>query len=131
MEEKRYTLRKAERVNSKTVIDKLFGGGNKSFASFPLRAVYMYTTPEESESEVSILISVPKKRFKRAVKRNLVKRQIREAYRKNKHILIDALSLKEKRLILAFIWIDNSIHSSSYIEERVKRILLHISDNLE
>lgn len=77
------TLCKAERLHSKIVIEKMFAGGfSRSFSVFPLRAVYM--SVEQQEVPVSILISVPKKRFKRAVKRNRVKRQIREAYRKNK-----------------------------------------------
>ena len=77
------TLRKAERLYSKIVIEKMFAGGaSRSFSVFPLRAVYM--SVDRQEVPASILISVPKKRFKRAVKRNRVKRQIREAYRKNK-----------------------------------------------
>ena len=80
-----YTLGKKERLNSKTLIERLFLGGSKSFPAFPLRVVYMSVEPvEEDMAAASILISVPKKRFKRAVKRNLVKRQVREAYRKNK-----------------------------------------------
>lgn len=77
------TLCKAERLYSKIVIEKMFAGGaSRSFSVFPLRAVYM--SVDRQEVPASILISVPKKRFKRAVKRNRVKRQIREAYRKNK-----------------------------------------------
>ena len=82
---------------------------------------------EEDMAAASILISVPKKRFKRAVKRNLVKRQVREAYRKNKHLLLDALASRNKRLIIAFIWLDNHIHSSAEVEEKVKKLLFHIS----
>ena len=58
------------------------GGVSKSFSIFPIRVVYMPV--EQGEAPASILISVSKRRFKRAVKRNRVKRQIREAYRKNK-----------------------------------------------
>lgn len=127
-----YTLDKKERLNSKAIIERLFAGGSKSFPSYPLRVVYM---PQESDEKdapaASILISVPKKRFKRAVKRNLVKRQVREAYRKNKHLLLDALALKNKRLVLAFIWLDNNIHSSAEVEEKVKKLLLHIAEKLE
>ena len=73
-----YTLGKKERLNSKTLIERLFLGGSKSFPAFPLRVVYMSVEPvEEDMAAASILISVPKKRFKRAVKRNLVKRQVR------------------------------------------------------
>lgn len=127
-----YTLDKKERLNSKAIIERLFAGGSKSFPSYPLRVVYM---PQESDEKdapaASILISVPKKRFKRAVKRNLVKRQVREAYRKNKHLLLDALASKNKRLVLAFIWLDNNIHSSAEVEEKVKKLLLHIAEKLE
>ena len=127
-----YTLSKKERLNSKALIDRLFAGGSKSFPAFPLRVVYMPIEPaEEDAPAASILISVPKKRFKRAVKRNLVKRQVREAYRKNKHLLLDALASKNKRLVLAFIWLDNNIHSSAEVEEKVKKLLFHIVERLE
>lgn len=69
-------------------------GASRSFSVFPLRAVYM--SVDRQEVPASILISVPKKRFKRAVKRNRVKRQIREAYRKNKGGLWQALEEKEQ-----------------------------------
>lgn len=73
------TLRKSERLDKKKVIEKMFAGGSRSFSVFPLRVVYLPV--EELEAPVSILVSVSKRRFKRAVKRNRVKRQIREAYR--------------------------------------------------
>lgn len=83
------TLHKSERLDKKKVIDKMFSGGARSFSVFPLRVVYLPV--EELEAPVSILVSVSKRRFKRAVKRNRVKRQIREAYRKNKHGLLRVL----------------------------------------
>ena len=126
-----YTLSKAERLNSKAMIERLFAGGNKSFTAFHLRVVYMWLDASEGEAPVSILISVPKKRFKRAVKRNLVKRRVREAYRKNKQLLTDALVAKNKRLVLAFIWLDNEIHPSAEIEGKVKRLLFHIMEKIE
>ena len=91
MEERKYTLTKSERLCSKTLIERLFAGGNSSFPAFPLRVVYMWLEPSEGTSDVSILISVPKKRFKRAVKRNAGKRQVREGYRRNKYLLLDAM----------------------------------------
>ena len=132
MEERRYTLNKNERLCSKKLIERLFSGGNKSFPTFPLRVVYMCLPPEETEADASILISVPKKRFKHAVKRNQVKRQVREAYRHNKLILLDALKAKETpvKIIMAFIWLDNKIHASEEIEYKVKKLLTHISENI-
>ena len=133
MEERRYTLDKSERLYSKKLIERLFGGGNKSFPAFPLRVVYMPLAPEENTADASILISVPKKRFKHAVKRNQVKRQVREAYRHNKHILLDALKAQETptSMILAFIWLDNKIHSTEEVAYKVKKLLMHIAEEMQ
>ena len=133
MVERRYTLDKSERLCSKKLIERLFGGGNKSFPAFPLRVVYMPLAPEENTADASILISVPKKRFKHAVKRNQVKRQVREAYRHNKHILLDALKAQETptSMILAFIWLDNKIHSTEEVAYKVKKLLMHIAEEMQ
>lgn len=132
MEERRYTLNKDERLCSKKLIDRLFAGGNKSFPTFPLRVVYMPLAPEENTVDASILISVPKKRFKHAVKRNHVKRQIREAYRVHKYILLEALKAKEtpSKIVLAFIWLDNKIHSTEEVDYKVRKLLTHIAENM-
>jgi ribonuclease P protein component len=132
MEQQRsHTFSKAERLCSKKLIERLFGGEGKSFPAFPLRVVYMPLTEEEMAADVSILVSVPKKRFKRAVKRNRVKRQVREAYRRNKHILAEALAAQEgaPRMALAFIWLDGKLHPSVEVEQKVKKLLHHIAED--
>ena len=124
------TLCKAERLHSKIVIEKMFAGGfSRSFSVFPLRAVYM--SVEQQEVPVSILISVPKKRFKRAVKRNRVKRQIREAYRKNKGSLWQVLQEKGLGLTIAFIYLSDELCRTEEIEEKVKVLLARIAERLE
>ena len=126
-ETKRYTLPKAERLNSYMLMEKLFAGGSKSFPAFPLRIVYM---PVEGDQwpTVSLLISVPKKRFKRAVKRNLVKRQIREAYRKNKSVLRDVVAQSDRKAALAFIYLSDELVPSEVIEEKMKLALIRIAE---
>lgn len=123
------TLPKVERLNSRILIEKLFTGGSKSLPAFPLRIVYM---PVEGENLpiATILISVPKKRFKRAVKRNRVKRQIREAYRKHKQILIEPLKNSHKKVALAFIWLDNELHDSAEVEAKVVKLLQLTAERL-
>lgn len=122
------TLHKSERLDRKKVIEKMFAGGSRSFSVFPLRVVYLPV--EELDVPVSILVSVPKRRFKRAVKRNRVKRQIREAYRLNKHLLSDALSGSQTRLAVAFIYLSDELVPSSVIEERMKIALSRIAEKL-
>lgn len=124
-----YTLRKSERINSKLIIGKMFeGGASKSFSIFPIRIVYM--TLENSEVPATVLISVSKRRFKRAVKRNRVKRQIKEAYRKNKEVLIDELQNKSQNLAIAFIYLSNELTSSADLEEKMKIALSRICEKL-
>ena len=129
MDIQRNTFKKAERLNSRTLIEKLFAGGNKSIPAFPVRVVFM-PVDNETLPTASILISVPKKRFKRAVKRNLVKRQVREAYRKNKHILTDALEANNMKMVLGFIWLDNSIRPTDEVETKIVKLLHLIAERL-
>ena len=77
------TLPKQERLCGKTTIGKLLAKGKHG--NVPgLRFLYMTGTGSELNR---IMVSVPKKMFKRAVKRNLLKRRIRESWRKQKHAL--------------------------------------------
>ena len=122
------TLHKVEKLDKKKIIEKMFAGGSRSFSVFPLRVVYLPV--EELEADASILISVSKRRFKRAVKRNRVKRQIREAYRVNKHELLNALAEKKCRLAIAFIYLSDQLTESSVIEERVKTALARIVEKV-
>ena len=89
-----------------------------------------------------LLVSVPKRCFKRAVKRNRVKRQIREAYRHHKHILWEAVETKgeipstndAKRktgVALAFIWLDDKLYDSAVVEQRVKALLERLAEKLK
>lgn len=125
----KHKLQKAERLNSKLLIEKLFSGGNKSLPAFPLRIIYM-PVEETTLPVASILISVPKKRFKRAVKRNRVKRQIREAYRKHQDLLLNALNQSGKKIVFAVIWLDNELHPSTEIEEKIQKLLQLITERL-
>ena len=126
MENKRYTLSKEERLSWKRYIDLLFEKG-QSFVAFPLRVVYL-PLEEEMSAPVSILISVPKKKFKRAVKRNLIKRQVREAYRVRKYDLIDPLTEKNKRMLIAFLYLDKEIHPFTDMEKAMTKAIRILRD---
>ncbi|TPE45124.1 ribonuclease P protein component [Pontibacter mangrovi] len=80
-----YTFSKEEHLCSKRHISQLFAKGS-SFNLYPLR--FVYCTPQDlPPGQTQVLISVSKRYFKRAVDRNRLKRQMREAYRLNKHLL--------------------------------------------
>ena len=122
------TLRKPERLNRKKVIEKMFAGGSRSFSVFPLRVVYLPVG--ELDAPVSILVSVSKRHFKRAVKRNRMKRRIREAYRVNKQELLNVLAQKQIRVAVAFIYLSDDLVAFSVIEERMKTALARIAEKI-
>lgn len=77
------TLNKQQRIKNELRIAEIFKNGN-SIIAYPLRICYLLI----SETQSRIMVSVPKKNFKRAVKRNMLKRRIREAYRLNQESLV-------------------------------------------
>jgi ribonuclease P protein component len=118
------TFSKAERLNSKKIIDKLFEKGSEKTNSvflYPFRVVYLSDEPEKVEP-ISIIISVSKRSFKKAVDRNLVKRRIREAYRLNKHFFTLNQSGKLPSSI-AWVYVGKEILPFATIEAKLKVIL--------
>ena len=108
MDRESHTLPKAERLCGRKAVAQLFEKG-KGGVSGCLRYKYL----RRPDAEVSrIMVSVPKRSFKRAVKRNLLKRRIRGAYRLRKHELgpgVDILFMYLPREVLSFADIDASM----------------------
>ena len=95
---------------------------------YPIRMVYM---PVESvDMPVQVLVSVSKRHFKRAVKRNRVKRQIREAYRKNKNNLTIAASEAKMAYALGFIFMADELFPSTAIDESISRLLTRLREKI-
>ena len=93
LEQKTYTLPKRERLCAKTLIDQLFMGHSSVKKEWPVKVVYQVVKRKDAQDvPVEMLVSVSKRHFKRAVKRNHVKRQLRESYRLHKSVLFDALA---------------------------------------
>lgn len=141
MEKHEEKLRKGERLCSRKLIDILFGaGGSHAMTAFPLKAVYRLvesnsvssaSEDDVDESKVQVLVSVPKKHFKRAVKRNRVKRQVREAYRKHKSfVMLRVNEYADKQLLIAFIWLSDELADSVTVEQRVSNLLQRIGERI-
>ena len=122
------TFGKKEKLCSKLVIDELFKTG-RSFKEYPIRVVYLPLN--ESDSTAKLLISVPKKRFNKAVSRNRIKRLIREAYRLNKSELLKNWQSDGKYFALAFVYIGNDIPEYQKLSTTTQRILETLKSKTE
>ena len=123
-----FKLTQAERLCGKKRIDALFTSGN-SFIVYPYRIVYG-SVSDTDNVPVSMFVSIPKKRFKRAVKRNLIRRRIKEAYRKNKHILTDTLQSQETALDMAILYLDREILDYQTLEKKLKDLLQKLKEKV-
>lgn len=126
----RFTLSKEERICSKKLINELFTGNGRSMTAFPLRVVFMKRTIVDDQPRAAMLVSVPKRYFKHAVDRNRVKRQVREAFRRNKSIITQNLTDDHEAVAMAFVWLTNEKYPSSVVENRMVRLLTRISECL-
>ena len=123
----RHTLPKKERLCGKTGISKLLADGKHG--NIPgFRFCYLSGNQMEYNR---IMVSVPKKIFKRAVKRNLLKRRIRESWRLQKETLnatgVDILFTYSTKEILTFEDVQSAV--AKIIEKVNKGTAQKISDN--
>ena len=100
--------------------------------AWPLKMVYLVVDKtDEQSASVELMVSVSKRFFKRAVKRNRVKRQIREAYRTQKHGLLERMAqMPDKQLLLAVIWQDGKLHDSAELNAKMNKNLQRLVEKL-
>lgn len=122
------TFKKDERLCSVKVIDGLFdrkNSANGGVFSYPMRVVFQPQISADTDSENSakistqVLFSVPKRQFKHAVDRNLIRRRMKEAYRLNKQLLTGNFNV-------VFIYIGKGIEDYKAIEKGLKSALKKI-----
>ena len=112
---------KSEKLCSDKLIERLFSQGNREIGTFPVRLVYLQV-PAEEISGINLLVSVSKRHFKRAVKRNRVKRQLREYYRLNNQKLKSVLAADNQGLLLALIYTDGKLWSTEKLNKRLDSV---------
>jgi len=116
------TFDTSERLKSRKIIERIFNREGKSFSNYPLRVIWL-ETPLDTTFPVQITFSVSKKKFKKAVNRNRIKRLMREAYRLNKAKLYASLSAQEKQGAIIIIYAANEELSFQEIESKMKQAL--------
>jgi len=123
---KQYTFRKEERLRSRKAIESLFKEG-KAFLVYPYRVIYLWENLP-ARFPVQVAFGVSKKYDKRAVKRNLIRRRMREAYRKNKHLLYDVLQRTNKGMNLFISYIAKEEATYQMMEVEMKKVIERLCD---
>ena len=110
--EKKYSLPQEERLKGKIRIDNLFSNA-KGVLSYPYRVLF---APNDTNKS-AIMVSIPKRKFKHAVDRNLLRRRTREVYRLNKAILSEAT--ENKGLDIAILYIGDKKEEFAYLQKKM------------
>ena len=113
-----YTFPKKEKLKSRKLIEQLFKEG-KSISKFPIKLIYLQVELPEAV-KIQAGVTVPKKNFKSAVKRNRIKRLLRETYRLNKPLVFNN---SEGDFALLFLYLGKEMPQYVEVEKSMKKVL--------
>lgn len=121
MEKYRHTFSKDDRLTGKRNIDHLFQNG-KWISGHIFKLVFI-PVPYNDKNPLKVLLSVPKKNFKSAVKRNLIKRRIRESFRLQKNNLYQKLRSVQKSFYLGIIYTNTEVQAYQVINKELNALI--------
>ncbi len=120
---KTFGLPSAYRIKRKKIFDQLIKEG-KSVFEFPFKLIFVETGLVE-EVPYQVAFAVSKKRFKKAVRRNRIKRLMREAFRLEQNIL-----KTDRRVAMLFIYVSDREEPLVFLREKMKKILQQLNSSL-
>lgn len=120
------TFSAQERIKSKKLLEEVYEKG-ENLKGYPFRLKYL-VTEWEGDAAVKIVVSVPKRSVRKAVRRNRIRRQIKEAYRLNKADLLSQMKAKEKRLALFLIYTGKDDQTYQSLEKKLIELLRKLQD---
>lgn len=136
-------LPKSARIHHRSLQERLFSEGSK-LHEFPLKLMWNSLTQEELETNfrnrvpdligpVQVLVSVPKKKRRKAVDRVLMRRRIREAFRINRGPLLETLTeiKKVRTLSIGLVYMKEANVGYAEIEEKMKKLIARLSERVK
>lgn len=125
-----FALPKSNKLKSIVAITQLFDEGKHDF-QYPLKLVYIKRPRGTKYETFKAAVSVPKKIFKKAVDRNLLKRKIREALRLNQQVLIAYCEAKLTCIDLMLIYTGKEICPNTQIDKAVRSLFEKITKDVQ
>jgi len=121
-----FSYPKNEKLKSRKLIDLLFAEG-RSVSKYPVKLIYLRTgLPKDAKIQAGV--AVPKRNFKSAVKRNRIKRLLREAYRLNKH---QVFNNSDGGFAFLFLYLGKEMPSYPEVENAMIKVLARFSDGVD
>lgn len=111
-------------MKRRVVMDRVFAEGNAA-KGYPLVARYA-SVPPEGQALTRVAFTVGKRRFKRAVDRNLIKRLMREAWRHHRHLVENDLSAGVQWAVV-LIFVGKDLPSAEEVERGMVKLLKRMS----
>ena len=120
-----FSFPKKEKLKSKKLIEQLFAEGI-GITNYPIKLVYLKTSFED-DSKCKVGVTASKRNFKSAVKRNRIKRLMRESYRLNKHLIFNNI---EGNFAFMFLYLGKEMPSQSKITDAMIPLMRKFIDEI-
>jgi len=117
----RFTFKKEERLYGHAALENVYENG-KHLHINNIKILFL-EVPQSTFPACRVVFSVPKRNFKKAVERNLIKRRMREVYRNHKHLLYEHLAEKQKNIHVYLIYSSKQIISFDELKENLLQAL--------
>jgi ribonuclease P protein component len=124
----RFTFKKEERLYGHAALDNVYNNG-KHLQTDSIKIIFI-EAPKSTYPPCRVVFSVPKRSFKKAVDRNLIKRRMREVYRNHKHILYKELTEKEKSIHIYMIYLSKEIIHFDELKDNMLKALKTLVNKL-
>lgn len=125
----RFTLGKHERLKSRKLLEQLFREGS-SFFIHPIKVYYQFSAlPLSGPLQAGFGVSA--RVFKKAVDRNRIKRLMREAYRLQKPMLLEAVKLSEPKLAAFFLFVGKELPEYEVVKKKMASVLERLGKEVD
>jgi len=124
-----FTLGREERLKSNLSIQELLKHG-RTVSLFPLKIYWNFSSDPHQKYPARASMSVPKRKYRRAVDRNLMKRRLKEAYRLNKYMLYDKLDQHQQKIQLIILLLSDEFIPYKQLEQGMREIFRKLVNKL-